>query len=153
MFDTYDPSPSEVRQTMALLRERNVATVTLEFSGGNDEGGVDSITYLDATGNEVKDVPQGNAHEDRYYSGGREHNDGWVVYDRSLSDNWQEQKRPATPDEIKWSRVDKVLSAPIYARYYTFAGEFYVQGTLSWDVAAGTHEMHGQESYEVWEDF
>lgn len=144
-------SPADTRSAMQSLAAAGVTTVEIEFSGGNDEGGVDEMRFLDAGGNTVE-MPKSNAHESRYWTGGKEVNEGWMVYDRSLGDTYAEQKRPATDEEIRVAKIDKVLTAPIYARYYSFAGEFYVHGTVTWDVAAGTHDMSGQESHEVWED-
>jgi hypothetical protein len=45
------------------------------------------------------------------------------------------------------------LSGPIYEKYGTFAGEFYVNGTLVWDVGARNVYMQGQESNTVYEPF
>lgn len=45
------------------------------------------------------------------------------------------------------------LSKPVYDRYYSFAGEFYVNGTVEYDVEKETAVMSGQESEEVWNDF
>ena len=152
MYGYNNPTATDVRLATNALRDLGVSTVRLEFSGGNDEGGIDHAEYLDADGNPVE-VPKSGAYERTYYQGGKEHNDGWVVYDRSISENWSEQYRPATDEEILWGKVNKVLCAPVYAKYYTFAGEFYVDGTLTWDVDKGTYEMHGQEETRSWESF
>lgn len=138
MFE--NPSVEEVQEALETLRELHITRVEITFSGGNDEGGADGVTAFDTQSNEV-DVPKGRA----YRNGNL-----WQVYEfiqhRSSS-------RPATEDEITWSRVRDVLEGPIYERWGSFAGEFYVQGTLTWDVVKGTHEMHGQESFETYESF
>lgn len=152
MFDR-KPSYTQTQSALQFFRDRGVSTIVAQFSGGNDEGGIDSIDYLDADGKKINTIPSSSAYEDRYWQGGREHNRGWIVYDRSLGDTWADQKRAATPDEVALAEALKVIEHPVYDRYYTFAGEFYVDGTLTWDVTAGTHEMHGQESHEVYEDF
>lgn len=152
MFDR-NPSQSEIRSAMQSLQALGVASVKVHFSGGNDEGGADDVQYLDAAGNKVTGIPAGNAYENRYWQNGREHNDGWFVYDRSLSDDYREQKRPATAEEIAASKRARVIESPIYAEYGSFAGEFYVDGTLTWDVASGKYEMHGQQEVSHWEEF
>lgn len=144
-------SPADTRSTMQALTAVGVATVEIEFSGGNDEGGVDEMRFLDTDGKPVE-MPKSSAHERIVWKDGRDQSEGWVVYDRSLSEDYRHQYRPATDEEIRVAKIDKVLTAPIYARYYSFAGEFYVHGMVTWDVAAGTHKMSGQESHEVWED-
>lgn len=149
MYGYDEPTPAEVREVVVTLSPLGVTKIEVEFSGGNDEGGVDDLRYLDAEGKPV-DVPRSNAYERTFYRNGRDVSEGWKVNEG----DWREQNlRDATPDEVRWARVAKIVEAPIYARYYSFAGEFHVYGTLTWDVVAGTYAMHGQESHEVWEDF
>lgn len=38
-----------------------------------------------------------------------------------------------------------VLGKPVYDRYYSFAGEFYVDGTVTWDVVIGEVNMERDE--------
>ena len=145
-------SDTDVRHAMLALRELGVATVTIEFSGGNDEGGADGAQYLDAEGNEAT-VPSSNAYNE---SGSRydpasgkfvQQPARWVVYERGGD------KRDATDEEVKIAKISQALEFPIYDRWGSFAGEFYVQGTLTWDVAKGTHRLSGQESVEHYEGF
>ena len=149
MFDC-NPTQSEFDNAMQTLANASVATVLIEFSGGNDEGGPDAITYLDAEGDIVTGL-SANAYNE---SGSRfdpetkrfvENPQRWVVYENN-------SKRDATPEEIKRGQAARVLEHPIYDLWGSFAGEFYVHGTLTWDVAAGTYTLSGQESHEVWED-
>ena len=45
-------------QAFAALRQRGVAKAVVSFSGGNDEGGVNDITLLDASGETLQhDLP------------------------------------------------------------------------------------------------
>jgi len=142
MFNDDAVTHAEERNVMAQLRGRGIARIEASFSGGNDEGGIDSITFYDADGNEVEAPPQPSVY--RVYQGGES-----ALY----AGGWGQDRRPATAEEIAQNLVYKVIEAPVYDRYYTFAGEFYVDGTLTWDVTAGTHSMNGQESHEVWEEF
>jgi len=119
------------RQEMwAELRRRNVAKVAVEFSGGGDEGGVDNITLLNAEGDEI-----GNLHED-YGSKRWEDGNGWVSVN------------PPNPD----TALVEALVAPVYERYDTFAGDFYVNGTLSYDVAKEKALMNKSERVESYEE-
>lgn len=151
MFGDNNPSQSEFDNAMQNLRSAGVATVTVEFSGGNDEGGADGIDYFDAEGNALI-VAGSHAYNE---SGSRYDPDTgkfvqsparWVVYETGT-------KRDATPAEIELAQVATVLEHPIYDRWGSFAGEFYVHGTLTWDVAAGTYKLSGQETVETYEDF
>lgn len=156
MYD-YNPTPAETRGAMQVLRDAGVTIAKIGFSGGNDEGGADGIDYFDAEGTLVT-MPSSNAYNE---SGSRydpatgkfvQVDPRWVVHGPWVAGQ-PADKRDATPDEIAVAKVVAVLEAPIYDRWGSFAGEFYVQGTLTWDVTTGKHTLEGQESHEVWESF
>lgn len=111
----------------AELRKRGVAKVSVEFSGGGDEGGVGDITLFNAAGEEIGTL------EERYpVWNGKE----WV------------HKYPSDPDLV----LVETLCSPVYEKYGTFAGEFYVSGTVDYDVEAGTVKMSYSETVEEWEE-
>jgi len=116
-------------ELFAELRRRNVAKVEVQFSGGGDEGGVDSISLQDAEGNEI-----GTLEED--YGGSQWDGQKWVPVN------------PPNPD----TALVNALCAPVYDKYGSFAGEFYVSGKINVDVAAETIKMPYQESVETYED-
>jgi hypothetical protein len=142
MFNDDQPTEAQKQRVLAQLRNQGIARIEATFSGGNDEGGIDSVTFFDAEGNEVAAPPQPSVY--RAYQGGTS-----ALY----AGGWGDDRRLATAEEVAQDLVWKVIEHPVYDRYYTFAGEFYVDGTLTWDVAAGTHKMSGQESHQVWEGF
>lgn len=139
---------------MQSLQGLGVAKVVIEFSGGNDEGGADSISYFDADGNDVEGVRNPNTYPLQEWDAARRTyvNKGWQTSEWDPAER-KSSTRLATADEIALAKVNEVLEHPIYDRFGTFAGDFSVYGTLTWDVAAGTHTMTGQESHEVWESF
>ena len=100
----------------AELRRRMVGKVVVEFSGGGDEGGVEEIRLLSATG-----FPMGTIKPW----------DGKGI-DKELAE---------------------ILSAPVYDRYYGFAGEFHVSGTIEYNVETETATMECSESHEEYENF
>lgn len=51
------------------------------------------------------------------------------------------------------TELAEALSKPVYDKYYSFAGEFYVSGTVVWDAETRKHKMSGQESVETYEEF
>jgi len=55
------------------------------------------------------------------------------------------------PEEDK--EISAALIQPVYDRYYSFAGEFYVNGAIEYDVEKETIQMTGSESEEVWNEF
>lgn len=138
-------------QAMMFLRLRGVAKVVVHFSGGNDEGGADTVEFLAADGSEVP-VPESNAYRtSKWNNKTRAYEDlGYIV------GSWVDGKyshRPATDEEIQLARVRTVLEQPIYDSYGSFAGDFHVEGKVVWDVARGTYKMGGQQSYEHYASF
>lgn len=140
-------------QAMVALRERGVAKVVVHFSGGNDEGGADLTEFFDAADEKVE-VPRSRATEDQRYDQATRRwlSAGWVVNERAPDGERGWTQRPATDDEILLAQLDRVLEEPIYDRYGSFAGDFEVYGTVTWDVATGKHEMHGEMRSE-WTSF
>jgi len=106
------------------LRRRGVAQAVVNFSGGNDQGGIDSIDLYDAAGEKL-DAPE-------------------EMYDSEYD---PEQKRyverPLTPEQKAGNELINGLGEPVYARYGSFAGEFSVWGKVTWDVATGQVTMSG----------
>jgi len=111
-------------EVFAELEKRGIKRVEVEFSGGGDEGGCDSVCLIDTEGktSELK-----------------EH---WGTY----GSDWMPD---ASADDI----LSMALCKPVYDKYYSFAGEFHVSGTVVWDVVAKTCKMNGQESVETYESF
>lgn len=142
---------TDVRHAMLALREAGVVKVSIHFSGGNDEGGADDFEFLDAEGNKVT-MPSSHAYSTQKWNsetktyGPTE----WRVHERTETGY---ADRAATDEEVKVAKIAATLEHPIYDRWGSFAGEFYVDGTLTWDVATGKHTLEGQESHEVWESF
>lgn len=114
---------------LAVLMERGITRVEVEYSGGNDEGGVDSISFY--KGEDEIVVP-----EPRRPNG--------FIYEAS-SGKWVQETKGFTPEELREGAFFEGLEAPIYAKYDSFAGEFYANGKVIWDVAAGTCKMEGYE--------
>jgi hypothetical protein len=120
-----------VSQAMRKLMDRGVAKVEVHFSGGGDEGGVDNITLYDDKGKSLGNL------EESY--------DGYT-YNPTTK---QYEQKALTEDQ----QIAKILGKPVYDKYHTFAGEFYVNGTVTWDVFKGTSKMNGNESVESYEEF
>lgn len=136
------------------LKDAGVSTVRLSFSGGNDEGSVYETVFLDADSNPVAvSLPENRAYENTEYNQATKTWDKrWVVWD-NFSSTFPRQSRPATPDEISHANDIDTLEAPIYDKFGSFAGDFYVDGVLVWDVVAGTYTLSGQETVQSYESF
>lgn len=168
------------------LRRRNISAVMLQYSGGDDSGGVDSITYLDKDRREIKDVDLAKVTDlkiyEMLYCAWRKYRpeldnvvnpDDDAEYKRLLELCLNEFQRLtqapllsfyALADYIeeKYSQIPEMmiraqfirqnaeaevikmaLEAPIYSRYSTFAGEYYVSGVLGWHVESNRVVMSG----------
>lgn len=99
------------QQALQVLAKEGIVEAHVHFSGGNDEGGPDSVTFVKADGSKEEAAWWGN-------------------------------------DSID-SELLEALAQPIFNKYYSFAGDFYVHGSVVWDVTKGTVEMSGDESQYV----
>lgn len=122
------------QQVFAALREMGVAKVEVSFQGGNDEGGVDVICLKDSHGTTMKEL------EDFYVGEGS-------IWDPE-SEKWVPSAQ-ATPEQL----LREALCRPVYDKYDSFGGEFYVYGKVVWNVASEKVTMDGQEIVESYEDF
>lgn len=116
------------------LRERGVKGAVVDFSGGNDEGGVDNITFVMQDGTKKRfDGDVYASHRDSTFDGTR-----WVTLSAKVSAD---------------DALATALAAPVDDEYGSFAGEFHVSGTVLWDAEAETVKMTGQQSVDMWSDF
>ena len=124
------------------LSTQGITKVVVSFSGGNDEGGADSAIayYADGTEKDLSLVQVYVDHRTQTHLVG-EYVDGKLT------------TRPATPAEIAQAALMEALEQPIYERWGGFAGDFHVNGTLTWDVAARTAVLDGAESMAQSEGF
>ena len=113
------------------LRERGAARAVVEFSGGNDAGGADSVVLYDSAGEtigEVNDGPPGSR------------------WDPELG---RFVEVPITPDQRLAVGLAEALEGPVYEEYGSFAGDFSVGGRVTWDAEKGTVTVSGEESEYV----
>lgn len=124
------PNPFETEDAVfAELKARGATHARIAFSGGNDEGGTDAIELV-AGATVLSRLPEYPPYE---------WDNGGPVLTGSIDE-------PETRDGL----LGNALAEPIYARYRSFAGEFEVEGTVSWDVASKTVSCAAQErSYDV----
>lgn len=110
-------------QAFGLLRSLGAATAVVSYSGGGDEGGVDSVELLDEDGAVIHDI-----HD--YYHGPGEPFDGAEALAEVLSEPVEEQHGgfdgPGTCGRITWVVAErKVVDRPAYEEYVEY-GPFEV---------------------------
>ena len=112
------------------------------FSGGNDEGGYEDVTFV-ATGEDA--IIEGpladfDIYKDVSYNGQTYKNGQWVNIPQPTRD----------PD---LTAIADHLCGVLEGQYGSFAGEFYVHGTVIVDARARTTRMEGDEQsgYEHFE--
>jgi hypothetical protein len=118
--------PFDKRAALELLRKEQIGKLEIEFSGGNDEGGVDSYAAFAPDGSELK-----------------------FAFERTWPDVFVDgryQQRELTEEERRVNQLLDTLEQPIDDRYGSFAGDFHVNGRLTYDVAEGTVAFAGDES-------
>lgn len=99
-----------------LFKHYGITTVSIGFSGGNDDGGVDSTTFYDADG----EVLQMEAH----YT----NNTFWNPETKS----WGE--RELSDEDRRMNEFIDLLEAPIQDRWGSWAGDFYADGRLIYNL-------------------
>ena len=125
-------------QVFDLLAAADLAKVVVHFSGGNDSGSVEEIYFLDADGKRVErpglvaDGWEGLTYQD--------------LYDYN-QDTYEWTLKPTAPDKHK---LRDALEAPVYSVYGSFAGDFYVDGEVIYDVAERDVKMTRSE--QVWSE-
>lgn len=128
-------------EVFGALEEQDVDRAVVHFSGGHDEGSADAIhleRFISEAGEAGADEAEDSESLERV---------------AKLREHVWPEGRGLTADE-KWEmKLAQSLAAPIYDAYYGFAGGFYVEGTLVWNVAGKRVFMRGQESVEHHEDF
>jgi hypothetical protein len=117
------------------LKTLGIVRVKAEYSGGNDEGGVDGVTGYAKDGTEVK--------IEQVYQERR-------TYDYSLG-KWVDNDPVALTDaQNAANEIWSALSRPVYDVYGSFAGEFSTYGTVEYTLGDDQPKMGGMESEEVW---
>jgi hypothetical protein len=120
-------------ECFASLKSRGIAKAEVHFSGGGDEGGVDDIILLNDKNEQIGEMEE-------YYAN---------TFVMNPITGRSEAVGPPSADEA----LSEGLSAPVYDRYHSFAGEFHVDGKVIWDVTAQKVTMSGDESHEEFEGF
>lgn len=152
----YDEAVDEARKAKAMsyLKEMGVANVVLEFSGGHDEGGVDVVTFYDA---EDESIGHANSSMSVSLVVYKRDAKGKVIRDSFIPD-WAKGMSDPEPYRQYRAHVEKklegdevkelmdVLEDPVYQEYSSFAGEFEVSGTVSWNVEKGEAIMTASET-------
>lgn len=130
------------------LESLGVHKAIIHFSGGHDEGGTDRIE-LHRYG---KDPLEYREHIWGYV----EDENGETVYElvESVHGTWKRPKtRPLTAEEEAEMKLSQSLAAPIYDKYYSFAGEFSVHGVVVWETETRKVIMNHDEYVEVGEHY
>lgn len=109
-----------------LMRKLGIVRAEVEYSGGNDDGGVNDIRIFRGPG---ADDPNGV--DDTTGEQLEEYSEGELEYN-VRTDRW----KPKTPKTLTdQDRLAQQLCAPVYEEWGSFAGEFYVSGKLVFDAA------------------
>lgn len=131
-----DPQLNKPR-TFELLRKKGAIRAELEFSGGHDEGDVNSITLIAANG-DTEDLVV-------WYCGGYMLNPDRKKDDYSHANTWVPMSAPANEDE----ELSDLLQGPVNERFGSWGGVESTQGVLTWDVEDGTAKLQYSQDEPV----
>jgi len=147
MSDTFDKLAAFDGMT-----KRGINRIEIHFSGGNDEGGIDYMQATDLEGNEI-DIPDApwvsSCYENQTVTKGV-----WLPHHAEGS-FWEQKFVPLS--DLDAEVLDNInfrssFENIIYGKYYTFAGDYYVEGTAILDVSENLAKITAQESVQEWSD-
>lgn len=135
-----DPKLDKER-TFELLRKKGATRAELTFSGGHDEGDVDSITLFNEDGI-IGDLQV-------WYCGGYGLNPDYPSNPAAAT--WVPMSEPANEDE----ELSDLLQGPVNETFGSWASVESTSGVLVWDVTEGTARMsysqdEPRDHEEVW---
>lgn len=108
-----------------------IVRAEIAFSGGNDQGGADSHAYFDKDGNQL-DPSNFN-----------------YVYTNSYDhDTKQWVKKDLTQEEQDINAMLDIVEEPLQSRWGSWAGDFYVDGTLTYDLSDPNAESYTVLDFE-----
>lgn len=113
------------------LKEIGIHQAVVAYSGGHDEGGVDNIIFYKLNGLTLEMVSKHYEPHNSYYD-----QDTQSMKERELD------------------RLDlhlKAMCEPVYEKYYSFATEGYVHGSVVWDAQERAAYFDGSEEVKTWE--
>ena len=135
------------------MTKRGINRIEMNFSGGNDEGGIDHMLATDLEGNEI-DIPDtpwvSSCYENQTVTEGV-----WIPHHAHGGDFQNQKFVPLSDldaevlDNINFRRSVENI---VYGKYFTFAGDYYVEGTAILDVSENVAKITGQESGQEWSD-
>jgi hypothetical protein len=111
----------EIFNALSLL---GAAKAVVSFSGGGDEGSVESIALIGPDGKKIKTLKE-----------------AYLPHTWDPATRTWKQEREYTEEEA----LVNALCDPVDERYGSFAGDFYVSGECVWDVASRKVRMSGEE--------
>jgi hypothetical protein len=148
MSDTFDK-----KAAFDGMTKRGINRIEIHFSGGHDEGDIDYTKATDLEGNEIviEDTPWvcGSYENQTVIEG------VWLPHHAEGEDFKSERFVPLSDldadvlDNINFRRIYENI---IYGKYYTFAGDYYVEGTAILDVSENLAKINAKESVQEWSD-
>lgn len=126
-------------RALNALKDMGIVKCVMDFSGGNDEGAINSAVVTRTDGTEESNPP--------------------FLEREFLRRTWDADTQTwgyaddVTEEQKAHNELAELFEAPVYDAYGSFAGDFYVEGTLTYDVTAGTVTLSGYEEVRQDEEF
>lgn len=125
------------------FRQHNVKYIKAEFSGGNDQGGIDSVSLYDGFDSEIENLPKVVVKDIKQFRFRTEYNDKTEIY---LKEDYK--TNITLPTDLE----EFIISAGCLDEYGSFAGEFSVHGTITMDLMQRTWDIQGEQTYESYDE-
>lgn len=113
------------------MKAKGVSKIVAYFSGGNDEGGVNSYAMFDADGKQFE-MPEISKNDPSYAR------DTYPFTRTELFGHNEYWPKPGS--------LAHIIEQPVDMEYGSFAGEFSVSGVCTWDLKTKKVTMDGEES-------
>ena len=134
----------------SVFKTNKIKYIVGNFSGGHDQGGFDDVMFADKDKNEITILPKDKddfiifAEKSELLTYQEENSEDILIFKKTSYERFDFNNR----DILETIMFD----SGCLEEYGSFAGEFYVEGTVNLDVFTGKWAMEGQETMEQYEN-
>jgi hypothetical protein len=135
----------------SVFKTNKIKFIIGNFAGGHDSGGFDDVMFADKDKYEITTLPKDKddfiiySDKSELFTYQAENSEDILIFKKTSYERFDFNNR----DTLETIMFD----SGCLEEYGSFAGEFYVEGTINLDVFTGKWVMEGQETLEQCESF